>query len=123
MLTRLQHIGQLATERGLTRTLQTRHQHNGRTAFKFQFNSLSTHQFCQFVVDYLDHQLTGLDSRQHVHAQRLLLDSIRKLLGHLVVDIGIQQCLTHILQGFGNVNLGDFSLTFQYLERPFKSVT
>ena len=74
-------------------------------------------------MDYLDHQLTGLDSRQHVHAQRFLLDCIRKLFGHLVVDIGIQQCLTHILQGFGNVNLGDFSLTFQYLERPFKSVT
>ena len=28
----------------------------------------------------------------------------------------IEQCTAHVLQGFCNVNLGDFSFTFQYLE-------
>ena len=74
-------------------------------------------------MDNLDHQLTGLDGSEHVHAQGLLLDGIGKLLGDLVVDVGIQQGLAHVLQGLCNVNLGDFTFTFQYLERPFKSLT
>ena len=118
-----QHVSQFTREGGLTRTLQTRHQHDGRTTFELQFYGLATHQFSQLIVNNLHHQLTGLDSGEYIHAQGLLLDGIGKLLGDLVVDVGIQQGLTNVLQGLRNVNLGDFSLTFQYLERTFKSFT
>ena len=119
----LQHIGKLTREGCLTRTLQTRHQDDSRTTFEVELYSLTTHQLCQLVVHNLHHQLAWLDGCEHIHTQRLLLDSISKLLGYFIVDVGIQQCLTHIFQRLCNVNLGDFSFTFQYLERAFKSIT
>ena len=123
VLTLLQHLGQLTREGRLTRTLKTRHQHDGRTSLQFQLHGLATHQLGQFVVHYLHHQLAGLDGRQHIHAQSLLLYGVCKLLSYLVVHVGIQQGLANILQRLRYVYLGDFSLTLQYLERPFKSVT
>ena len=119
----LQHVGQLTAERRLTRTLQTRHQDDGWPTLQFQFHGLAAHQLGQLVVHYLHHQLTGFHGCQHVHTHCLLLHGVRKCLGHLVVHVRIQQRLAHIFQRLGNVNLGDFSLTFQYLERPFKSIT
>jgi len=123
VLTCLQQVSQLTRESGLTRTLQTRHQDDGRTILELQLYSLTTHQLSQLVMNQLHHQLSGLDGREHIHTQRLLLDSIRKRLGHLVVDIGIQQGFADILHGLRHIDFGDFSFTFQYLERPFKSVT
>ena len=123
MLTLLEHLSQLTAECGLTRTLQTRHQHDGRTAFQLQFYGLATHQFCQLVMDNLDHQLAGLDGCEHIHAHGLLLHCIREGLRNLVVHVGIQQGFTDVLQRLGHIDFGDFSFTFQYLERPFKSVT
>ena len=126
VMTRLQQVGKLTAERGLTRTLQTRHQDDGRctrTALDLQFGSLASHQFRQLVVHNLHHQLAGLHGSEHVHTHRLLLHGIRERLCHLVVHVGIKQCTTHVFQGFSYVDLGDLSLTFQYLERSLKSVT
>ena len=117
----LQHVRQFSCERRLTRTLQARHQDDGRAVFQVQLYGLAAHQLRQFVVYNLHHQLARLYGRQHVHAQGFLLDGIRKLLGHLVVHVGIQQCAANVLHGFRHIDFGDFSLTFQYLERPFKS--
>ena len=122
MMTSLQHVGKLTTESGLTRTLQTRHQDDGRTAFQLQFCGLTTHQLRQFIMHDLHHQLARLHGCEHIHTHRLLLDRIGKVLGNLIVDVGIQQGTPYVFQRFSNVNLGDFSLTFQYLERTFKSL-
>ena len=70
-----------------------------------------------------NHQLAGFYSGEHIHTHRFLLYRICKLLGNLEVDVGIQQGTTHILKGFSHIYLGDFAFTFQYLERPFKSIT
>ena len=67
VLTIFQHLGKLTREGGLTRTLQTRHQNDGRMALQFQLYRLAAHQLGQLVVNNLHHQLTGLDSRQHIH--------------------------------------------------------
>ena len=123
VLASLQHVGQLASEGRLTRTLKTGHQDDSRTALELQLYSLAAHQFRQFVVHYLHHQLTGLDGCEHIHTHCLLLHGVREVLGYLIVHVGIEQCPTHVLQSFGNIDLSDFSLTFQYLERPFKSLT
>ena len=123
VLTCLQHIGQLTREGSLTGTLQARHQNDGRTALEFQLDGLTAHELRQLVVNNLHQQLTRLDGSEHVHTHRLLLHRVCKLLGNLIVHVGIQQSTTNILQRLGNINLRDFALTFQYLERPFKSVT
>ena len=123
MLARLQQVGQLAGEGGLTRTLQARHEDDGRTPFELQLYSLAAHELGQFVVHNLHHQLTGLHGGKHVHAHSLLLHGVSKCLGNLIVDVGIEQCAAHVFQRLGNINLSDFSFTFQNLERPFKSVT
>ena len=123
VLARLQHVGQLAAERRLTRTLQTRHQDDGRAVLQLQLHGLAAHQLGQLVVHNLHHQLAGLHGSEHVHTHRLLLHGIRERLCHLVVHVGIKQCTTHVFQGFSYVDLGDLSLTFQYLERSLKSVT
>ena len=116
----LEQVGELTTESGLTRTLQTRHQDDGRctrTALDLQFGSLAAHQVCQFVVNDLHHQLTRLHSSEHIHTHRLLLHRIRELLSHLKVHVGIKQCTTHVLQRLSNVDLRNLSLTFQDLKR------
>ena len=122
VLLRLQHIGQFAGEGGLTRTLQTRHQDDARLAIQFQAHGLAAHQFGQFIVNNLHHELSRLDGREHVHAHCLLLHGFSERFCHLVVHVSIKQCAAHILQGLSNVNFCDFSFTFKYLERPFKSV-
>ena len=122
MLLLLEKVGKLSAERGLTRTLQTAHQDDGRTACEVQIGSFATHQLGQLVVYDLDHQLAWLYSCEHVHAKGFLLHRVGEVLGHLIVDVGVEQCTAHILQCLGYVNLGDFSLTFQYLETALQSV-
>ena len=73
-------------------------------------------------MDNLDHEFAGLDGVNHIHAQGLGLYLVGKLFCHLEVDVGLQQCAAHILEGFGYVDFGDFTFTFQYLETSFKSL-
>ena len=67
-------------------------------------------------MDNLHHELAWLDGGQHVHAQCFALHVVRETLGHFVVDIRIEQRAAHVLQRLGDIDLGDFSLTFQYLK-------
>ena len=119
----LEHTSQLTGKGCLTRTLQTRHQDNGRTTFQLEFGSFATHQLGQFVVYDLHHQLTWLHSCQYILAQRLFLHRISKVLGNLIVYVGIKQSLTYILQRFRYIDFGDLAFTFQDFERPFESFT
>ena len=122
----LEHLGQFGTECGLTRTVQTGHQDDAWFAYasgQVQFCRLATHQLGQFVVNNLHHQLSRLHGGQHVLSQCLLLHVVGKRLRNFIVDVGVQQCAAHILQGLGHVYLGDAAFTFQYLKRPFKSFT
>ena len=115
-----QELSQLAAHGRLARTIQTSHQDNGRMALQVHAHRLAAHQFRQLIVHNLHHQLLRLDGSQHILSQGFLLDRISKVLSNFVVDIGIEQGTTHILQSLSYINLGDFALTFQYLERPLK---
>ena len=119
----LEHLGQLTTHGGLTGTVQTCHQDDSGMAFELHIGGLASHQGSQLVVHNLNHQLLGLNSCEHILAQGFLLDGIGKILGYLIVDVGIQQGTTYILQRFGNVNLGYLAFTLQYLKGPFESLT
>ena len=114
---RLEHVGKFATECGLTRTLQTAHQDDGRVTFELEWSFLAAHQLSQLIVYQLDHQLSWFHGCEHVHAQRLLLHLVGEFLSHLIVDIGIKECTTHVLHGFSHVDLGNLTFTLQYFKR------
>ena len=116
----LEQVGQLAREGRLARALQARHQDDGRLALEVDVDGRAAHQLRQLVVHYLDHQLARLERREHALAQRFLFDAVGELLGHLVVDVGIEQRLAHVFEGFGHVQLRDPPFAFENLERPFK---
>ncbi len=115
----LEAVGELAGEGGLTRALESGHEDDRGLAREVEPHALASHQGGELVVHDLHHELAGLHGGEHVHAHRLLLHGVGKLLGHFVVDIGVEQCPAYILECLGYVDLGDFSLTFQYLERAF----
>ena len=122
MLLLLEHIGELAAERGLTRALKTRHQDDRRLALQLELGSLTTHELGQFIVHNLHHQLSRLDGGEYVHTQRFLLDRIGERFGYLIVDISVEQRAANVLQRLGYVYFCDFALAFQHLERAFKAV-
>ena len=94
-----------------TRTLKTCDKHNSRVALKFDVGSCATHQRRQLIADNLGHHLTGLNRVKHILTHRLLLYIICKVLGYLVVDIGIDKCTTNLLKGLCNIDFGDATLT------------
>ena len=89
-------------------------------SLEVQVGCLAAHEFSQFVVNDFHHQLLWLDGCEDVLPHGFLLDGIGERLCHLVVDVGIEQGATHVLQRFGNVYLGYLAFAFQYLERPLE---
>ena len=122
MVLSLQAQCQFARHGCLTGTVQTSHQNHRGATRQIQFSGFSAHEFCQLVVHNLDHHLARLHRSQHILTQRLLLHRVGKRLSHLIVHVGFEKCLTHILQRFRHVDFGDFAFTLQYLERPFQSL-
>ena len=116
-----EHIGQFARKGGFARTLQTRHQYDGRAAFDVYIDVFAAHQLCQFVVHNLHHHLVGFDGQQHVLPEGFGFYVVGKRFGDFVVDVGIEQRFAHIFERFGNVYFGYPTLSFQYFERPFEA--
>ena len=118
----LEHPRQLSGECGFTGTLQSRHEDYGKIGFQFQVGSLSSHECRKLVMHDLYHHLARLQCRKDILSQSFGLDRIGKSLRHLIIDIRLKQCLTHIFQGFRYIYFGYPSLAFQYLEGSFESL-
>ena len=112
--------GQLTGERGFTGAVETGHQHHARIALDIDILSGGAHEFGQFVVHDLDHHLLRLHGREYIGADGLVLHAVGEVLGYLITDVGVQQGFADVLDGFRHIDLGDFPLTLQYLERPFQ---
>ena len=108
----LQHVGQLAGEGGLTRSLKARHKNDGGTALDVDLGSTASHQDGQFIVHDLHHHLLRLHGVEHILPHRLLLDGLGELFGGLIVYVGIQQRAAYLFQGLGHVDLGNLALPF-----------
>ena len=116
--------GQLTGEGRLSGTLQARDQDHRRLTFEVDIRCGAPHQFHQFVVDDLDHQLARFDGFQDVLlAQGLILDIIRKLFGDLIVDIRRHQRPPNLFDRLGNIDICEFALSLQGLECTFKPFT
>ena len=90
-------------------------------SFEVDVLGLRAHERRQLVVGDFHHHLLGLHGGEHVGAHGFVLHAVAEVLGHLITYVGIQQRLADILDGFRYINLGDFSFTLQYFERPFQS--
>ena len=119
----LQVQGQLGREGGLTRTVETGHQHHAGIPLHIDVLGRGAHKIGQFVVGNLHHHLLRLHGGEHVGAHSLVLHAVAEVLGHLVADVGVQQGLADVLDRFRYVDFGDFPFTLQYLERPLQSLT
>ena len=114
--------GQLAGERGLTGTVQTRDQHDAGIPLHIDVLRLRAHELRELVVHDLDHHLLRLHRRQHVRADGLVLHAVAEVLRHLVAHVRVQQGLADVLYGLRHIDLGDLPFTLQYLERPLQSL-
>ena len=110
--------GQFAGESGFTGTVETGDQHDGGIPLEVDVLRLRAHESSQLVVHDLDHHLLGLHGGEYARADGLVLHLVAEVLGYLVAYVGVQEGFADVLDGFRHVNLGDFSFTFQYLERP-----
>ena len=75
--------------------------------------TLASEHVDQLVMHDLDDLLAGLDSVEHVGADRLLAHAGNEGLDDLVVDIGLQQGKPDLAQGDVKVGLGDLGLATQ----------
>ena len=82
-------------------------------ALELQLVALASEHLDQLVVHDLDDLLAGLDSVEHVGADRLLAHAGHEGLDDLVVDIGLQQGKPDLAQGDVKVGLGDLGLATQ----------
>ena len=87
----------LACESRLTRTLQTdHHDAHRRRCGKIDFLSFATHDGHKFVVDNLHNLLTRGHGIEHFGAERLFLDGLDKVAGHVEVHVGSEERATHL---------------------------
>ena len=119
VLLRLQIVSQLGSESGFTATLQTGHQDDRRRTLEVQVLRLTAHQFRQLIVGDLHQELSRTNGIDHVLSQGFLLHAVGELLGGLVVDVGLQERFTDILNGLRNIDFGDTTLTLQNLKTSF----
>ncbi len=101
----------------LSRTLQAdQHQDRRGRIVELQPRLRAAHQADQLVVNDLDNGLRGRQGRQHVGADRLLLDRVDELFGDRKVDVGLEQRDANFPRDFVDVGFGQPSATSEPLE-------
>ena len=121
-LLRLDVGRELAREGRLARALETGDENDGRRPFEADVRGRAAHELGQLVAHDLGEHLSGFHGFQHVLTQRLLLHRVGEGLGHLVVDVGVDERPADLLERLGDVDLGDAPFALEYLERPFEFV-
>ena len=103
--------GQLGGHGGFARALQAaEHIHRQRRGRPGQPGILPTHQLGHFLADDLDHLLPGGEGGQDFLAHAPLGDLLDEVLGHGIVDVGLQQRHAHLAHAFLHVLLGQLAL-------------
>ena len=108
-------LGHLAHTGGLTRPLQTGHQHNGRRlAGKIQARCgrrlIAGHEAHQLPMHHAHQGLPGSEASHHLLAYGLFAHLGHKLLNHRQGHVGIEQGQPNLAQHLLGVGLGNPSL-------------
>ena len=116
-----QPCGQLAGGRGLTRTLQSRHQNHGRRLrCEFESGGIGSQHRDQLVANDLDDLLGGRKRGQHLLTQSLGADVLDQLLDDVQVDVGFEQRDPDLFERLADIFLGDGALATQVLKGALK---
>ncbi|MPN48287.1 hypothetical protein SDC9_195894 [bioreactor metagenome] len=103
---------------GFTGALQAAHQKNGgQFGRKTNSDILGTHQSRQFIVDNFNNLLRGGQTFKHLCADSLFRNSGDKIFCHLVVDVGLKQCQTHLAHNLFDIRFLELAAGSQ----PFKN--
>ncbi len=103
----LEQSGQLAAGGRLAAALQTaEHDHCQAVAADRQRCVDGTHQLDQFLVHDPDDLLAGPNRFQDALTECLFGDPFDKRIGHVEVNVGFEQRLTHLPQPFADVSFG-----------------
>ena len=113
----LQHFSQLAGMGGFTGALQTAHHHNtGRTVGGSQPDGLAAHKLRQFLIDDFDDHLGWGQAFHHLCPHRPGGNGGGKVLGDLIVHIGLQQRQAYLPHGLLHVGLAELAFGPQPLK-------
>ena len=116
----LNQLGELAAGGGFTRTMQANHHDAGGIAAGLELGVGIAKQRDQFIVNDLHDLLARLNAGQHLIAEGFLLNASEEFLGHLEVDVRLQQRHTHLAQGLGDIVLRNLAQPAQVLKRTLK---
>ncbi|MNM44050.1 hypothetical protein D3C81_549410 [compost metagenome] len=109
---------QLAGGGGLTRTLQTGHQHHGRwSSIERQVFVGRAHQAFEFGLDDFHERLTWGQAARHLGADRTLFDLVDEILDHRQGDVSLEQRHAHFTQGVFDVVFGQLGLAGDMAQR------
>ena len=74
------------------------------------------HELDQLFVDDADDLFAWIERAQDLLAERLFGDPLDELVGHRVVDVGIQKSAAHFLQPVADIGFGQPAASAQLLE-------
>ena len=99
----------------LTGTLETHHHDDGNLArrTKGDLGRLRTHHLGELVIDDLDNRLRRCEAVQHLLTDGLFLHLRDEILHQLEVDVGLEQCHTHLAERLVDIVLGKLPLPTQ----------
>ncbi len=118
LLALLEEARQLAHGRGLTRTLQARHQHHGRRRdIERQILVGGAHQLFQLGANDLHERLARGQTLRHLGTNRALLDPIDEILHHRQRDVSLEQRHPHFTKGVLDIVLGQLGLAGDMTKR------
>ncbi len=111
-----QKLCKLAAHCGFSRTVEACHHDDCGPSVEVDVLCLAAHEVGQLVVNKLNHQLSGLNGGDDIHAQRFLFHRIGECLGHIIVDIGVKKSAANVFQRFCHIDFGYLSFAFEYFE-------
>ncbi len=118
-----QEFTQLTDAGGFTRTLQTRHQHDGRRLSRQVQNLvLFAHRRNQFITNDFDELLTRGQALVNFMTNRLLFNAVDKITNNRQRDVCFQQRHAHFAQRFLDVVFGKASAAADVAQRARQTI-
>ena len=113
----LKVVGQLGAVGGFTGALEAAHQDDGwDLGGEVDPGVGGTHKGGHLVVYDLDDLLGRGEALQHLLPYCLFGDRFHKILGHLIVDVRLQEGKTHLPHGFLYIRFAELAPVLQFFE-------
>jgi len=119
----LQVASQLGNRGGLTGTLQTCHQNDGRRRYgEVELLVAGAHHRFQLLLDDLQELLPGIEAALDLDTHGAVAHMVDKVLDDRQGNVSFQQGHAHFAQGFLDIVFGEMSLAANFSQAEGKSV-